>query len=503
MNNVLEWLEASAERSPDALACADDRDRLTFAQLLAGSRAIGSYVAARVAPCGAVAVLARKSPEALASMLGAVQARCFYCVLDERQPATRMQSIVGTLRPGLVLVDDDHADQAREALGESGVDIVRIADALQTPADDALLAARRAAALDTDPLYVNFTSGSTGTPKGVVVGHRSVIDFIDQFTSIFGIRSDDRIANQAPFDFDVSVKDIYSGLAVGASIHLIPREFFSVPTQLIDFLADCEATVCTWAVSAMCFVSIMHGFDYREVPSIRLVIFSGEVMPPKQLAVWRASLPDATFVNVYGPTEVTCNCTYHVVDRDYAKDETIPIGRPFPNEKVFLLDEDDHLVEEPGCQGEICVGGTCLALGYCNDPDKTAAVFVQNPLQSAYRETIYRTGDLAHYDEAGDLVYIGRKDHQIKHMGQRIELGEIEAVAQGLPDVDRACCIYNERRKRILLYYAGGSDKSTVAEQLKEKLPQYMVPNKVHQLESMPLTKNGKIDRAKLAELAH
>ncbi len=502
MINVLEWLEASAARVPDNLAFADDSDEMTYGQLLAAARTIGSELAVAQEPCRAVAVLARKSPACVAAMMGAVYARGCYCVLDERQPEARLRSIVKTLSPAVVLADAEHLDQARAAFEPLGLRIRAIEELLAATPDDELLAARRSGALDIDPLYINFTSGSTGTPKGVVVGHRSVIDFIGQFTQLFGIGEGDRIANQAPFDFDVSVKDLYSGLATGAAVHLIPRDFFSIPTQLMDFLAEREVTVCTWAVSAMCFVSIMGGFDYREVPSIRLVIFSGEVMPVKQLNVWRAHLPCAQFVNVYGPTEVTCNCTYYRIEREFARDEAIPIGRPFPNEKVFLLDEGDCLVEEPGEPGEICVAGTALALGYCNDPVKTAAAFMQNPLNGAFLETMYRTGDLAHYDAAGELVYIGRKDHQIKHMGQRIELGEIESVAQALDGVDRACCVYHDRKKRILLYYAGVCEKPELTERLKELLPSYMVPNKVHQLDAMPLTKNGKIDRVKLAELA-
>ena len=501
MNNVLEWLEASARRMPGKVAFASDHDQMTFAELKAAARAIGSFLAPRQGENAPVAVLARKDASAVAAMLGAVYARGFYCCLDERQPDARMRSIVETLRAHFVLVDEEHRDQAQKALAGMSVKVVVIGAIADNPVDGELLAARRAAALDVDPLYVNFTSGSTGTPKGVVVGHRSVIDFIGQFTSIFGIGEGDRIANQAPFDFDVSVKDIYSGLATGATVHLIPRDFFSVPTQLMDFLAEREVTVCTWAVSAMCFVSIMGGFDYREVPSIRLVIFSGEVMPVKQLNVWRAHLPEATFVNVYGPTEVTCNCTYHVIDRAYEKGDVIPIGRPFPNEKVFLLDEDDALVTEPDQPGEVCVGGAGLALGYCNDPERTATAFVQNPLNDAYLELVYRTGDLAHYDDQGELVYIGRKDHQIKHMGQRIELGEIEAVADAFDGIDRACCVYNSRKKRIVMYYAGDIGKEDFLERLADKLPSYMVPNRVNQLDEMPMTKNGKIDRAKLSEM--
>ena len=555
MKSVVEWLEQTARRLPDKVAVAGIDDELTFSELRLCAQAAGAWIASEVAPRIPVAIFAEKSPACLAAMLGAAYARCPYSVIDVRQPADRIERIAAKLAPGAVLASAAELDRAQGIFANAGILVLSFDEAFAKGAaareagSDAL-GARLAQALDTDPLYINFTSGSTGQPKGVAVAHRSVVDFIPQFTALFGIGEADRIGNQAPFDFDVSVKDIYSCLFTAASMHLIPRDYFSQPALLMDFLADRAITTCTWAVSAMCFVSIMGGFDYRVPTSINKVIFSGEVMPPKQLAKWRRALPEAMFVNVYGPTEVTCNCTYHVVERDYAKDEVIPAGKPFPNEGVFLLDEDDALVREPGHEGEVCVAGTCLALGYYNDTERTAESFVRNPLNPAFPETMYRTGDLAFWDEEGRLVYSGRKDHQIKHMGQRIELGEIEAAAQALDYVERACCIYDAKRKKINLFYvaaeglsaespdsrrsqkearsaaeaasveaadSGNSRKASAessdSEQsqkadfdaeliadLSARLPHYMVPGKVARLDVMPVTKNGKIDRHALEQ---
>ena len=513
MRSIIEWLQATAERTPEKVAVCDETDSLTFAQLHQAARVFGLWVAQRQEARVPVALFMEKSPRCLAAMMGAAYARCPYSVIDVRQPDARLSSIMATLKPGVVLTDAANVDRACQAFDANGTPVVLIdevlgaagqggafaAAALDTAASQAL-DQRFATALDVDPLYINFTSGSTGTPKGVAVCHRSVIDFVPQFDSVFGIGQDDRIGNQAPFDFDVSVKDIYSTLLTGATLVLVPRDYFSQPAKLMDFLADNAITTCTWAVSAMCFVSIMGGFDYRVPETINKVIFSGEVMPPKQLAKWRRALPNATFMNVYGPTEVTCNCTYHVVDREYAKDEVIPVGKPFLNEGVFLLD-DDALVTEPGAEGEVCVTGTCLALGYYNDPQRTAAAFVQNPLSTAFPETMYRTGDLARWDENGNLVFSGRKDHQIKHLGQRIELGEIEAAAQAADGVERACCLYDAKRKKISLYYDGPLAADALLEFLSAKLPHYMVPAKLIPVEHMPLTKNGKVDRAALAQM--
>lgn len=500
MTNVLEWLEEAARRSGESVFVSDVEEKLTYGQVLRRAREVGSYLCEKVAPRVPVALYLEKSAQATCAMLGAAYAGCPYAFLDVRQPKERLAHVIATLRPAIVLTDGSFTSRARELLGETGVEIADICD-IPARTDKDALGAIRSQALDTDPLYVNFTSGSTGTPKGVAVCHRSVIDFIGCFTDIFGLTSGDRIANQAPFDFDVSVKDVYGAMSTGAQLHLIPRDYFSEPAKLMDFLADREVTVCTWAVSAMCFVSIMGGFEYRVPATIRRVMFSGEVMPPKQLAKWQRHLPDAMFVNLYGPTEVTCNCTYHVIDRTYEKNEVIPAGRPFPNERVMLIDERGEMVTQPDVQGEVCVCGTCLALGYYNAPEATAAAFVQNPLNTAYPEVMYRTGDIGIWNEDGELVYIARKDHQIKHLGQRIELGEIESVAQAIDGVSRACCIYDKTRKRISLFYTGELDRQDVSSRLRELLPSYMVPGRLRQLDAMPLTKNGKIDRAALADM--
>ncbi len=501
MRNVLEWLETAAQACPDKLAVADESTRLTFAELEAKARAIGSALAGCVHAGEAVALYAEKSADVLAAMLGTAYAGGFYSLIDTRQPKVRVEAILAALSPAAVITDAAHAEAATEMLAGTGYGALMLEELAACPADDAALAAARAAAIDTDPLYCNFTSGSTGTPKGVLVSHRSVIDFIPVFCSTLGIGADDVIANQAPFDFDVSVKDIYSMLCARASMHIIPREYFSTPTRLMDYLCDREATTLIWAVSAMCFVSIMNGFGYRLPEKVSKVMFSGEVMPPKQLRIWQKWLPDATYVNLYGPTEITCNCTYHVIDREYANDEVIPMGKPFANERVFLLDEDGALVTEPGEQGEICVSGTALGLGYLGDAERTAASFCQNPLNKRWLEPIYRTGDLGRFDEDGNLVYVSRKDHQIKHMGHRIELGDIEAAAMGVDGVERTCCLYDSRRKKLRLFYVGSIEKDALAEQLHALLPSFMVPNAIRQIDAMPLTKNGKIDRNALANL--
>ena len=506
IHNILELLERSAERFPDRPAFGDPEKDISFRELVRKARAAGELLAADVPSESPVAFYLEKSVDAVTAMFGAVYAGGFYSFIDVRQPAARAQKVLDVLEPAVLITDEENAEKAEElSFGGRRIllkDLLEKAGKMLSGQEAPLspvLARIRSSMTDTAPLYVNFTSGSTGTPKGVAVCHRSVIEFIAHFAPLFQVTEEDVFGNQAPFDFDVSVKDIYSGLYTGAKVQIIPREYFSNPTQLMDYLCEKKTTVLIWAVSAMCFVSIMNALDYRIPETVRAVGFSGEVMPIKQLNVWKKYLPGAMYVNLYGPTEITCNCTYYVLnpEKEYGLEEVIPAGTAFENEKVFLLDEENREVDPSDLsgEGEICVGGTCVALGYYRDPERTAAAFVQNPLNDRYPERIYRTGDIGRYDADGNLVYVSRKDFQIKHLGHRIELGEVEADTMARDGVSRACCIYDAKKKRLILFYTGEREKKDLEKELKEILPPFMVPNKTIRLEEMPLNKNGKIDR--------
>ena len=494
--NVLEWLEEKAQLMPDKLAIGDPNEDLTFAETMHRAKAAGSFFSEKIKPTEAVVFYTEKSADTLCAMFGAVYAGGFYSVIDIKQPKDRILGILDKLEATFVVADEKNEKAARAF----GRDVYLLDEIVKHPIDEERLDKIRAVHVDGNPLYVNFTSGSTGVPKGVCISHRCVIEFISCFVEIFGITEQDILANQAPFDFDVSVKDIYSGLFSGAKVQLIPKKYFTNPMTLIDYLVEKEVTVLIWAVSAMCFVSVMNGLEYRVPKTIRMVMFSGEVLPIKHLNVWQKFLPSVTWVNLYGTTEITCNCTYYVLDRAFALDEIIPIGKAFPNEKVFLLDDADKEVKEPGIEGEICVCGTCVGLGYYAEPEKTAQAFMQNPLNKAYLEPMYRTGDMGKYDADGNLVYTSRKDFQIKHLGHRIELGEIESVVTAREQITRACCIYDENKQRLNLFYTGARESKDLMKELRVVLPPYMLPNALFQLEEMPLNKNGKIDRTALKE---
>ncbi len=498
IRNVLEYLENSADRTPDRIAVADATDRCTYSELRRDAMRIGSALTRLFAPGQPVPVFAEKSVLTLKMFFGAVYAGCFYVLINPDFPPARVSSVLQTLGSRQVLSAAPYRSLFPDL---PDVSVLDAADMLETGMDAEKLRRIRRDMIDTDPLYANFTSGSTGMPKGVLVCHRSVIDFIEQFTPLFGIGEKDVIGNQAPFDFDVSVKDIYSAMKTGARLEIIPKALFSAPAQLVDHLCERGITTLIWAVSALCLVSAFHGLEYRVPGRVNKVLFSGEAMPSKHLGQWMDALPDALFCNLYGPTEITCNCTYHLVERGRAYPEGLPIGVPFPNERVFLLGEDGKVITTPGQIGEICVSGTALALGYYNNPEGTAERFVPHPANTAYPEPIYRTGDLGYRSEAGEFYFCGRRDFQIKHMGHRIELEEIERALSQVPEVERACCLYDHRRSRLIACYTGAAEAAGIRRILAQHLPVFMLPGVYRQLETMPLTANGKMDRKGLASL--
>lgn len=498
MYSVIDYLEKSGNLFPNKIAVIEEEKKITYEDLIKYSKIVGSYFASRKIFNQPIMIFMDKSIDTLISFFGSVYAGCYYSLVNPELPEIRVKQIKDTLKSKYIITNDTYIAQVKEYF--SDVEILNINDLKNGKIDEDSIKNNLAHHIDYDPLYVNFTSGSTGVPKGVVISHRSVIDFIDKFTEIFNFQENDIIGNQAPFDFDVSVKDIYSSIKMGATLVIIPKSYFSNPAKLLDYICDNNVTSLTWAVSALCLITTFHGLDYKVPEKVNKIIFSGEVMPLKHLNKWMEHLPNTMFVNIYGPTEITCNCTYHIIDRSRDYSEKIPIGKPFINERVFLLDENNEEIKKVNQTGEICVAGTSLALGYFNNPEQTNKNFMQNPLVNNYLETIYRTGDLGYYNELDELVFNGRKDFQIKYLGHRIELEEIDRALMNIPEVVRCCSIFDEEKSKLYGFYLGDISKKDLHLKLKETLPVFMIPTALIQMEELPMTKNGKIDRKKLME---
>ena len=471
-NSVLCYLEESVQKFPDKLAISDEEYEVTYKewknQALCLAEVISSRLEKRHCP---ILVYLPKSTQILISFTAILYSGNYYTPTDIKFPFQKVGSILKCLEPQLIITDKKNA----ETLLERKI-------------------------IDTDLAYVFFTSGSTGVPKGVSITQRSIIDYIDWAAEEFLIDEKEKIANQAPFYFDNSILDIYLCMSRGATLYITPEVYFMMQADLLSYLEKRQITFIFWVPSALVGVANSGLLERFNLSSIRKVLFCGEVMPNKHLNIWRKALPNAEYANLYGPTEITDVCAFFRVNRQFSDDDPLPIGAACRNTEIILFDENNNEILKKDVIGELCVRGTSLATGYYGNYEKTKEVFTQNPLNSYYDEKIYHTGDLAHYNEYGEIMFDGRKDYQIKHRGFRIELGEIETAILSIDEIDNACCLYDEKKQRIVSVYQStdGIDGTAIKNAIKKMLPKYMIPRDFFRVDKMPYNDNGKIDRKEL-----
>ncbi|MBE6097706.1 MAG: amino acid adenylation domain-containing protein [Schwartzia succinivorans] len=495
--NVTDYLEQTAKAFPDKAAFIDEHRRMTYTELRMEARHIAMELFLQGWFKEPIAIFLEKSSECIAAFMGVAYSGNFYTPLDVNMPISRIEKILNTLKPRAILTDRSHLEIVKNFADSTKVFLYE--DMLENQVEDDDLEHVMAKIIDTDVLYVLFTSGSTGTPKGVTVPHRGVITYTEWCSEEFDINENTILGNQTPFYFSMSVLDIFQSLKNGCTTYIIPRQLFSFPVKLLEFIAEKQINMIYWVPTALCIVANLKALGHVDISCLKNILFAGEVMPTRQLNMWRDALPNAEFANLFGPTEVTDICTFYKLSRALCNEESVPIGIPCRNSGIIILDENDREVDKDGT-GELCVTGSTLAYGYYNNPQKTREVFTLNPINEEYPEIIYRTGDLVKYNKYGELVYVSRKDFQIKHMGHRIELGEIETAVSALDGIARCCCLYDDKKAKIVLFYTGTIDGSYISKQLKNMIPEYMMPNRKIKLAEMPLNLNGKIDRVKLEE---
>jgi D-alanine--poly(phosphoribitol) ligase subunit 1 len=503
--SIVEYLENGAARHFSDRVAVEDKDRsFTFSELESRAKHCAWLIIQRTDVVREpVAVYLPKSAEVIFADLGIAYSGNIYVNLDIHSPAQRIKGILDQTRPLLIITSRKLAPR----LGACGVppgQLLFIEEIFGGgfEFDNDRIRQRLDRVIDTDPLCIIHTSGSTGVPKGVVLSHRSTIDFMDWCFDRLQLDSPERIGSLSPFHFDIYTLELNYCLAKAATLVIIPEEMAVFPAQTVNFLSAQGIGFIFWVPSIMVNISNQGLLEAFDLSALKTVFFAGEVFPMKHLNRWRRALPAARFVNLYGPIEITVDCTYFEVDREFSDDETLPIGFPCRNTDILILNERNELCGA-GERGELCVRGTSLAMGYWNDAEKTARAFVQNPLHKRYPEPIYRTGDIAFTNERGEIMLVGRRDFQIKHFGYRIELSEIEYQVLRIDGIANACVTYHRGRQEITLYYETSRADVTpgnIRTELLKIFPKYMLPTAFHKLDELPRNPNGKIDRNALSE---
>lgn len=504
-SNILTYFEQGAAREfPDKIAIIDGATKVTFAELELRAKCIALALIARADVINhPIAVYLPSCADGIAANLGILYAGNIYTNLDVKSPPQRLSNILANILPVLIVTTRSRvAEIVTAGMIESNIVVLDDIEEQATQAEQAMFDRRLARIIDTDPVSIINTSGSTGTPKGVTLSHRGTIDFMDWVFETFDFDEKVIIGSLSPFYFDIYTCELIICLKKGATIVIVPDQLAAFPVKLLKFLEDYEVTFLFWVPTVMVNIATLGLLDRSRLSSIRTIFFAGEVFPTRHLNVWRKALPRAKFVNLYGPIEIHVDCTYYILEDEMADNEPLPIGYPCRNTDILILNEANEACAV-GEQGELCVRGSSVALGYWNDPERTGRAFVQNPLNRQYSDFIYRTGDIAERRADGRIFLAGRKDHQIKHMGYRIELPEIEHQALTISGIANACVVYDVPRKAITLFYqASGADVSpaVIRKALAAIFPKYMLPTAFHQLERLPMNPNGKIDRNGLVE---
>lgn len=528
MNNVLEWLEEIAKRLPDKVAFTSEDDavkktEVTFSDVYGKAKMIGSFIADDADDADAktpIAVFSERAATTPILFMSCVYNNRAYAPIDMALPYSRIKKILDNLKPTVILTDKksyegfvkfidkeyegkafkvivvDFEDRTISKFEDGRYDTATVEENLTDElVNEDLLGKIRADYKPSDALYIIHTSGSSGRPKGVSTSQESLINYINAYSKVMKIEESDRFGNQSPLDYIAAIRDIYLPLKFGASSFIIPKKYFMDPNELFTYLNDNGVTAIGWSVSALTVPLSLGAFEEVKLNTLRKICFSGSVMPCSALKVWQENLPDALFVNQYGPTEATASCTYYVVDHRVTDDEILPIGVPYEGYDVFLTDVDDDskLIEGENAKGQICVSGISLAIEYINDEERTNDSFVNRTLSDGTTKRIYKTGDIGSIKN-GLFEFHGRLDRQIKHMGHRVELDEIEYAANSLEDVSESCCIYKKEKESLILYYSGEANKKDISIALRELIPGFMVPRKIKKLEELPKLPNGKID---------
>ena len=497
--NLIELFEESVKKYPQKIAVIDKDREIAFCELRSKAMALAQKIIDNSnSQNRPVAVFLDKSIESVYSNLGIIYSGNFYMNLDIKTPAERISNILKLVEPQCIISTSKQIRSISTIIPDSIKVILLDEEEWEESVDEQHIINGLSTIIDTDPSCIINTSGSTGTPKGVVLNHKSFFDFIEWAIDTFHFDDNLVMGSLSPIVFDIYSFELCMLMAKASTLVVLPGNLAAFPAKILELLEKHKVNFLFWVPTIMVNIANMDLLSSFNLECMKTIWFAGEVFPTKQFNYWHHHLPKVTFSNLYGPIEITLDCTYYIVDKEIPDEQPLPIGYACRNTDIIILDGEDYAVLEPNVEGELCVRGTSLAMGYYNNPEKTAAAFVQNPLNKAYPEIIYRTGDIVCYNEEGLIMFKGRKDNIVKHMGYRTDLGEIEhVIINTLKLVKNGCIVYNQAQKEITLFYESEQEipVSVFRKKIGQALPKYMIPTVYHHLEQLQRNTNGKIDR--------
>ena len=503
MNSVVDFLEISAKKYPNKIFLKTDSEEITYFDFLNKVKRISlCFSLYKNKP---IVVYVTNPIRTLELFFAVLYSGNYYVPIDIANPDERKKQILSSVYLNMdkrIVVGFDNeyfVEEYDESFDNVKRKTLQIKDVL-TKEDEQNIDAKVQNINLLDPCYIVYTSGSTGVPKGVIKSHLAIKSFAETFSQTFDIKPSDVFGNQTPLYFDASAKDIYLALKNSATIAFIAKEKFSFPVKLVEYLNDNKVSIISWVPSALSIVAQFNTFKVAKPKTLKKVMFVGEVMPIKYLNYWFENVK-ARYFNLYGSSETAGIICYYEIKNKLPETSKLPIGKSLRNAEILIINDDGELAK-PNEIGEIYVRGPMLASGYFNSKELTDKVFVQNPLNSSFLDTVYKSGDMGYRDDDGNIVFAARRDFQIKHMGHRIELTDIEIATSTISVIKECCAVYNQNAKRIVLYYSLNqqldSASAYIKKELMEKLPDYMIPNKYVCVEDLPKLPNGKIDRKKL-----
>jgi amino acid adenylation domain-containing protein len=526
MNNYLvhQLLAESANKYPDRIAVRFKDSSLTYSALeMKSNRLAASLIEKGIKKGDRAGILLSKSPESLIALFGIMKTGAIYVPLDPLSPPQRITQII--VRCGIEYLvascevfrrvcSSDNTGPLKhviltgpDAPGETECFPLEACHPWNTIMDVPSNGFQPVEGADTDPAYILHTSGSTGVPKGVVISHLNAVAFVNMAVDFFGINEGDRVASHAPIHFDLSVFDIFGAIKSGSTIVLVPELLSTFPAKMAEFIDHERITVWNSVSSVLTLLADRGKLDRFCYSALRLVHFSGDIMPIKYLRILKSNMKAAEFYNIYGQTEANSSLCFKVSDIAVCDSWKIPIGKPFPNFNVFALNEGGEEIRKPGEEGELYIDSSTVALGYWNEDSMTREKFVDDPRQGCFKKHVYRTGDMVRISDGGNFIFVGRNDHMIKCRGYRVEILEIEIVLAGHPNISQAIvlAVPDEvlgNRIIALISPIDGVEISVdqIAEYCHKNLPRYMVPEEFQIVDKLLRTATGKVDRKLMKE---